>query len=163
MDKTLETYGKIYDITKGNLQQAGMEMAFTREAFLYTTKKDLECADIFDFLDYDKETLVQALYIAFFFRIPEEEARMNWRGEAEKLSIQDFQKKTVQSLLTSREFMISGTTICNDIFGKPEIREEKEPVNIFATNVYFEKLYAFYKKFPLPLQRLLKRIIMDIL
>lgn len=71
MDKVPGTYEKLYDIIKENLKQAGMEITFGKESFLYSTKRDLTCADVFDFLDYDKGLILEVSYIAFFARIPE--------------------------------------------------------------------------------------------
>ena len=158
MDKELKVYDRIYDITKNNLERAGMEMAFTKDAFLYSTKRDLTYINVFDLVNYDNETLLQVLYIAFFFRTPEKEARRNW-GAVKDLSIQEFQKKIFKTLSSSQEYMRNGTIICNNIFGDTTVKLEGTPINTGKTNVYIEKLYTYYRKIPLPLQRLIKKIL----
>ena len=158
MEKDLLIYEKLYEIAQRNLENAGEAMQFTKEAFLYSVKCDLKNVNGFDMVQYSNETLLQVLYVAFFYRTPEENARINW-GKLNEMTEKDFQKKIFQTLSSSQEYLRNGTIIYNNIFttGTPKIGAPS--LQSVQTNVYVEKAFTYYQRMPKILKRIIKSIL----
>lgn len=158
MQREQKVYQDLYDITKNNIEKAGMDMAFSRDAFLYSTKRDLKYVNAFDMPQYDNQSLLQVLYIAFFFRTPEENARINW-GKLNDMPPRDFQEKVFKTLSSSQEFIKNGTIICNNMYCSPDIKISAAISTASNINPYINKLYNYYRKLPLPLKKIIKLIV----
>lgn len=153
-----EVYSTIYDITQRNLKNSGQNMIFTKETFLYSTKRNLKCVNAFDLIDFDKATFIQSLYIGFFFRTPEASARNSW-AVLEDITVKEFQKRAFDSLSTSQEYMKNGTIICNNIFSESTVKLGNLSTQTVNYNSYVEKLYGIYCKFPKSLKFIIKKIL----
>lgn len=158
MDNDLLVYGRLYEITKQNLENVGREMAFTKEAFLYSAKCDLRKVNAFDMVQYDNNTLLQVLYVAFFYRTPEEAARISW-GKLKDMPANDFQKKAFQSLSSSQEYLRNGTIIYNNIFTSRTNKMGATSLQSIHTATYVEKALIYYKKMPEIVKKAIKTIL----
>lgn len=155
-EKTI--YEKIFDITNENLKLSGNEMPFTKEAFLYSTESQLGYVNIFDLLLYNKRTFLQCLYIALFYRTPEKMARENW-GKLDHLNDFEFQQKAIQSLMASEEYIRNGVIIYNNPYTEPKIQIGRESIEAVQMNPYIKKLYNYYKKMPILIKKVIRRVV----
>ena len=154
-----EVYSKLYDITQENMQNAGKKIPFSKDAFLYSTKRDLKIVNMLDLIEYDREAFLQALYVGFLFRTPEERARTDW-ANIQVGSTYDYQKRAFQSLSTASETIKNGVIVTNNVFGEPIIKIGGGQEQSVAANYwYVEKLYGYYNKMPAPLRTLLKKLL----
>lgn len=158
MQHEQQVYQDIYAITKTNLEKAGMEMIFSEDAFLYSTKRDLKYVNAFDMPQYDNTTLLQVLYIAFFMRTPEESARISW-GKLNQMPPREFQIKLFKTLSSSQEFLRNGTIICNNLYCSSENKIAAATSMSVNINPYINKLYNYYRKLPLSLKKAIKFIL----
>lgn len=158
MNTSYEVYSSIYDITKKNLEASGNEMAFTKDTFLYSTRRDLKNIDAFDMTQYDNESLLQVLYVALFFRTPEENARINW-GKLKEMPRNEFQKKCFQTLTSSQEYLNNGTILYNNIYSVPSLKVNTIATQSTASSPYLEKLYRYYRNLPTPVKNMIKHLL----
>lgn len=158
MSMNTDIYSKIYDIAEKNLQKSGEEMVFSKDAFLYSTRQDLKHINVFDMPQYDNETLLQVLYVALFFRTPEENARLNW-GKLKDMPKKEFQKRCFTTLASSQEFQKNGTILYNNIYSSPQVQINVSANNAVAANPYIEKLYGIYRKLPKSLKNMIKKVL----
>lgn len=155
---SLQAYSKIYDIASENIAKAGKKMVFTKETFLYSTKQELKYIDLFDMTRYDNESFLQILYLALFFRTPEENARNNW-GKLFHLPQKDFQEKCFSSLSSSEEYFRNGTIFFNNIYSTPIININTTVIQTSESNPYIDKLYGFYYRLPAGVKTMIKRLL----
>lgn len=152
-------YGDLYDITQQNMKNAGNEIPFTKEAFLYSAKRDLQTVDMFDMLEFDKETFLQALYIGFLFRTPEEKARKDWEN-AKFVTVEDYQKHVFQSLSSSPEALKNNVVVTNNKYAEPIMKMGLlQQAATVPKNKYVDKAYAYYKRLPTPIKKVLKKLL----
>lgn len=159
MTKEQEIYSKLYDVTSENMQNAGKEIPFTKDAFLYSAKRNLKVVDMLDLAEFDRATFLQALYIGFLFRTPEERARIDW-GNVKLESTLEYQRRAFKSLSLAPEAVKNGVNITNNIFGDPIVKIGMDQTSTTAVNYwYVEKLYGYYGKIPAPLRKILKSLL----
>ena len=154
----MSIYEKLYDITYKNLEDAGEDPVFSKDAFLYASKRDLKYVNVFDMTNFDNESLLQVLYIAFFYRTPEESARINW-GKLFNLPESDFQRRAFKALSSSQEYLNNGTIIYNNFYSNPTAKNHVGTLPESQGNPYIEKLYCLYRKMPLCIKRTIKMIL----
>lgn len=153
-----EVYEKIYDIAEKNMERAGQKMIFTKDAFLFSTKRDLQYIDMLEVVDFDRAAFLECLYVGFFSRTPEETARNSW-AELQNVSLQEYQKRVFQSLVSSQEFLKNGTIVCNNVYSLPTVRMGATAVQTVNSNPYVEKLLKIYRKIPAPLRTIIKKML----
>ena len=154
-----DIYGKLYDIASSNVENAGQEMVFTRKAFLFSAKRDLRNVDIFDLLEDDRDTFLQAIYIGFLLRTPEEEARSYWKN-IQLESDTEYKKKVLKSIMSSSEASKYGVVAVNNMLGgSVKDSESIKPIPDAEKYWYIDKLYGYYARLPLPLRRILKKVL----
>lgn len=158
MENKSQVYARIYDITKNTLESVWKEMVFTKEAFLYSADCDLQYVNCFDLVDYDNETLLQVLYIALFYRTPEQGARVSW-GKLAGMPQKDFQKKCFQVLSSSAEYLRSRTVVGNNIFTDASVQIAAASAQTNQANPYVERMYSCYRRLPMPLKNAAKRLL----
>lgn len=155
MNNELSVYERLYEIAQKNIEVAGQKMVFTKDAFLYSTQCDLKNVNCFDMVQYDKKSLIQVLYVAFFYRTPEENARISW-GKLENISDKEFQKRAFQTLSASQEYFRNGTVIYNNIFSDASNKMGSIPSQIVTVNPYVEKAFYYYQKMPVVIKKMIK-------
>ncbi len=158
MDSGLRVYDEIYDIVKGNLESAGEEEPFTKDAFMYSVTQELNKIDLFDLISYDDDTFLQCLYIGLFYRTAEESARRLWAERCDK-SDTEFQKQALESLTNSVEFSTKNDTVLYDNIYADIIQNPSFKITESSDNPYIGKLYRIYSKLPLFIRNMIKAVL----
>ena len=153
MDES-KVYSQLYDIAEANLQKAGKEMQFTKKSLLHSVTRELKYIDAFEFVDDDRDTFLQSLYIALLFRTPEKAARDRWR-EVKGLTERQVQSKIFTSLISSQEFLEKGAVVCNNFYSDSAAKVQI----VMQSNRYMDKLYGYYRKMPGFIKKIVKKIL----
>jgi len=153
MNNQEDRYGKIYDICEKKLNEANESMAFSRKAFLYSTRKDIQHVNMEELEVLDNKSFLELMYVGFFFRPPEKQAREHW----EKYYTQEpvkFRKNVFWALTSSREFVMKKAIVQN---GKSYMDLKSRTMRKISHGM--NKLYFIYRRLPEPMQKLLKKML----
>ena len=149
MSSDLNVYSKLYDIVETNMQENGLDMLFGKSVYLKTIELKPKDVDILNFIELCNEEFVQAAYIGLLRRIPDKKSIEQWRNRFNDYSKRDFQKKVINSLMSSEEFIFKGVIVKNDIYSERVIQQQ---IVVGETdempNVYVIKLTKLYNKMP---------------
>lgn len=153
----MDVYSKLYDITQENMKDAGEELVFTKDAFLFSTKCQAGKADLFQLMDMDNQSFFQAAFVGLFYRIPDEGAMERWNREC-FLEKEEFQQKVIRSLTNSDEFRDKRVKLSNNIYSTHSFVRQNEG-QVTTSNYYMDRLYNIYRHLPGFLKAIAKKII----
>ncbi len=158
MKQDIEIYSKVYDVMNENMEAAGEEFSYTKDAFLYSTKRDLKTVDMLDIIELDKKSFEQALNIGILFRLPKEnEVNVNENDDESDL---EYKKRKFEFIAGSSGAYNMQVVITNNIFEEPITKIGRNPVRVASG--YFrciDKLHKFYYKLPAPVKAAAKKIL----
>lgn len=156
--KDIDIYSAIFDITNQNMKDAGKELGFSKDAFMYVTSNNPAIVDVFKLTKYtDNKTFLELAYLNFLKRRSDEKAISNWQGRF-SLPSQEFQRLVVNSLIKSQEFHNTCVKAYNNIYSTN---------NMFGGNISQvksigmnmpEKMLKLYRSQPEFLKKLERKI-----
>lgn len=162
MKQDIELYSKVFDIMNENMKAAGEEFSYTKEAFLYSAKRDLKTVDILELEGMSKKGFTEALCVGFLFRLlgeDEEGEDMDADVDADE-SDWEYKKRKLEFIAGSPEAYTKAAVITNNIFKDPITRIGRNPVRVEPGYFrYLDKLYNFYYKLPAPVKSVVKKLL----
>ncbi len=150
-------YDKIHEITRENLQAAGQDFSFSKNAFFYLTQCPTDQADLLSLEQYDKDDFVQAAYLALLQRPVDERAYAAYQEKMKRMTDAEFRALVVQTLITSREFHLVNVEVHNNIYTQEAASSAAAPAAAAATPVP-ARLMRIYRKLPTGMKRLAKKM-----
>ena len=158
MKQDIELYSKVFDIMNENMKAAGEEFSYTKEAFLYSAKRDLKTVDMLELEGMSKKGFIEALCIGILFRLPRED-KVNEDTDADE-SDWEYKKRKLEHIVGSSEAYNKGVAITNNIFKDFITRIGRNPVKVAPGYFrYIDKLYNFYYKLPSPVKSVVKKLL----
>ena len=142
-----DIYGKLYDISRLNMDRAGREMPLRKDVFIFFTQNKSGEMDLSLTENMDNESFLQAASLGMLLRIPDEKLYDNW---SDKFGLPrfEFRKQVMRTFTGAQEFKNKGVIVYNNIYSdeiakavklpeKTEIKPEEiigqaaaEPVNV---------------------------------
>ena len=163
------TYEALYDIVEQRLQDTGRSMPCSRQAFLFAADmKPGEC-DGMQMTTMENEEFFQAVYLGLFNRLPDQSAKLVWKAEM-ATTTDKFRETLFDTLLCSPEAVTKGSCLVNNQL-VPVKQRELTALNGFilgksggqgaasAKEGWKDRLYKLYIKVPLPLRKLIRKIL----
>lgn len=116
-----EEYDALYNLVEERLSKEGKHCGFTKEAFRYTAEQIPHTVDVASLVEagYPNKAFLEAAYLAFFNRLPDDKARELWAADIEALDEMTFRKKLITVLVGSQESRDKGTRVCFNPFCAP--------------------------------------------
>lgn len=117
---------ELYDLVEKNMKAAGRTMDFTKEALMCSVSRKAGTVDVAELLNrsYSDRGLIEAVYIAFFNRLPDEAGYAHWLPQAESMPRADFLRQFITTAVNSD--MSRGVCVKFDPF-HAGIQPEKSP------------------------------------
>lgn len=165
MEET-SVYEMMYDIVAENMKAENDEMEFSKEAFLFDVNRKLGEVDIADMLHMDNKTFLEAAYLGFLGRLPDEGAIIGWSEKAENLDCFSFQSQVVNSMLHSAEFRTKNVKVYNCIYSLLKRKRFRcnESIEQTKSKVILKKGYIYnimlkiYRKMPEKIKHIIRKV-----
>lgn len=163
------TYGALYDIVEQRLKNTDRDMPCSRQAFLFAADMGPGECDGMRMMDMGNEEFFQAVYLGLFNRLPDQSAKLVWKEEL-ATSPDKFREALFDTLLCSPEAVTKGSCLINNQLVPVKYRE-LTALNEFilrkgagqadfsAKEGWKDRLYKLYIKLPLPLRKLIRKIL----
>lgn len=159
MDRDLDIYSALIQIVDNNLQKAHKELEFSQEAFLISVESKPNVINMSLWSDLDQEVFLEVAFMQLLKRVPEKEVITYWKKREPSLTKEAYQSAVIESIINSEEFAIKKVVISNNIYC--DIKEKQRTIIINSNseiNNYVEKLVMVYRRMPLFLRKLAKKI-----
>lgn len=160
MSSSLKIYSDLYDLVESNMQNSGLDMFFTKGAYMMTIELEPKEVDILKMIELNNEEFVQAAYVGLLRRVPDEKAVQQWGLKSNNCSKRKFQRMVINSLMKSDEFLYKGIIVRNNIYSENILQQQ---IVLSETNdspnLYMIKLYKIYHKLPSIIKKLARFIV----
>lgn len=160
MDRDLGIYSALIHIVEKNLEKNQIELGFSPEAFLTSVETKPDIVNMSLWSELDNEVFLEVAYMQLLKRVPEKDVLVYWEKRRVSMTKAEYQKAVTESVINSEEFAIKKVVVSHNIYC--DIKEKQRTV-IINTNpeitYYVEKLVLVYRRLPLVLKKLAKKIL----
>lgn len=161
-------YSDIFDITKGNMNAAGMDFTISKEAYLKMSESHPVNADIYELSkEKNNRTFIEKAYVTLLKRYADERAFSSWERKI-NLPSEEFQQLCVPTIMNSPEFAGKNVDVYNNIYSPHNAYHGdlircnkflKMSKNADRKMKIYYSLKKIYDKFPEGIKKILRKLL----
>lgn len=130
METNDKVYNGIYSIVEQRLAANGMSQACSRDAFIAVRNLRLAELNFAELSRLDNRSFIETIYMAMWLRLPTLDERSQWDNDIETMSPQEFQRKFMGYVATTRKSILPNTpstwdVLLNNIYNKVYLKTPK--------------------------------------
>lgn len=163
------TYELLYDIVEGRLQNEGKLMPCSKQAFLFASSMEPGVCDGIQMQDMDNSVFLEAVFVGFLNRLPDEETKKYWMGRVQE-NPDIFRQSLLDAIIFSQEFVVKGGSFQNNRMVSPQLREsaafawvlsgeQENNLSASAQPGLIDHLYKAYMHVPSPIRSKVRKIL----
>ena len=152
-----DIYGGLYDVVQGNMDAAGLKFPYEKETFLCEVGAPPQEIDVSRYLELSNPVFMQAVHAAALKRLPEEKTAAFWEQRYGE-SREQFQEEVLRSVAGSSVVAINQIRLVRNPYF-----EQKRGIKYHCMGILYgltdkSFLREFGKKFPMPLQKIIRKV-----
>lgn len=162
-------YEALYNIVAQRLQEEEMTMPCSRQAFLFATGMKPGVCDGIQMQDMDNSVFLEAVFVGFLNRLPDEETKKYWMGRVRESS-DIFRQSLLDAIIFSQEAVVKGASFQNNRMLPPKQRENAALVRILSGGQedgasasdqpgLIDHLYKVYMHVPAPIRNKVRKLL----
>lgn len=159
MERDIDIYNSLIHIVEKNLQNVQKKLEFSPEAFLISVQSKPDIINMSLWSDLDPDIFLEVAYMHLLKRVPEKEVLNYWEKRKQSMTKTAYQSAVIESIINSEEYSIKKVVVSNNIYCDVKEKQRTIIVNTNSEiNCYLEKLVKVYRRMPLFLRKLAKKI-----